>query len=124
MGINENVSEFAGLPVLDFDPQAGILYPHTIAYRLRLDYGDFDESKTNIESIKRFLADPAIGQVQALLIGLWGYDYEKDSGEIVRMIAESSHRLPNLKALFLGDITYEECEISWIQQSDVSPLFS
>jgi hypothetical protein len=30
--------------------------------------------------------------------------------------------LTNLRAIFLGDITYEENEISWIEQSDVSPL--
>ncbi len=124
MSISDNVSEFAGLPVLDFDPQAGILFPHTIVYRLRLDYSNYDESKTNIEVIKGFLADPSVEQVQAFIIGLWGYDYDKDSSRIVQMIAESSDRLPNLKALFLGDITFEECEISWIQQSDVSPLLS
>jgi hypothetical protein len=33
-------------------------------------------------------------------------------------------KLPNLKAIFLGDMTYEECEISWINQSDVSPLYA
>ena len=32
-------------------------------------------------------------------------------------------RLPALEALFLGDITFEQQEISWIQQSDISPLF-
>ncbi len=30
--------------------------------------------------------------------------------------------LPNLKALYFGEMTYEECEISWINQSGVSPL--
>jgi hypothetical protein len=30
--------------------------------------------------------------------------------------------LTNLRALFLGEMTSEECEISWIQQSDVTPL--
>jgi len=30
--------------------------------------------------------------------------------------------LTNLKAVFIGDIAYDECEISWIQQSDISPI--
>jgi hypothetical protein len=32
-------------------------------------------------------------------------------------------RLPNLKALFIGDVTYDECEISWINQADMAPIF-
>ena len=31
-------------------------------------------------------------------------------------------KLSGLRAIFLGDIIYEENEISWIEQSDVSPL--
>ncbi|MCP4153668.1 MAG: hypothetical protein GY757_38420, partial [bacterium] len=29
---------------------------------------------------------------------------------------------PNLKSVYIGDMNYEECEISWIQQSDMTPL--
>lgn len=32
-------------------------------------------------------------------------------------------RLPNLKALFLSELTGDECEISWIEHGDVSPIF-
>jgi hypothetical protein len=42
---------------------------------------------------------------------------------VVEALVAAREKLPKLTALFLGDITYEECEISWIQQSDVSPLF-
>jgi hypothetical protein len=38
-------------------------------------------------------------------------------------VAARDH-LPNLTAIFLGDIIIEENEISWINQSDVSPLFT
>src|SRR5262249_46830141 len=31
---------------------------------------------------------------------------------------------PELRALFLGDIISEECEVSWIRQGDVSPLLA
>ena len=31
-------------------------------------------------------------------------------------------QLPNLRALFIGDMTYEECEISWIVQGSYKPL--
>ena len=33
-------------------------------------------------------------------------------------------RLTGLRGLFLGDIPYEDCEISWINQTDLTPLFA
>lgn len=42
---------------------------------------------------------------------------------MVEALVGARDRLPNLTALFFGDIRQEESEISWIQQADVSPLF-
>jgi hypothetical protein len=47
-----------------------------------------------------------------------------DTERLVEGLVSTRKHLPALKALFLGDITWEECEISWIQQADVSPLFA
>ena len=47
-----------------------------------------------------------------------------DSAAVVEAITSAAESLPKLTALFLGDITYEENEISWIRQSDLSPLFN
>jgi hypothetical protein len=44
------------------------------------------------------------------------------AAEVVRALVAARDRLPSLRALFLGDIIFEECEISWINQTDVSPL--
>src|SRR5207247_2047896 len=55
----------------------------------------------------------------------WGTDdVEQSSAAVVKALVKARDRLPNLRALFLGDITYEQCEISWITQSDVTPLFA
>ena len=42
--------------------------------------------------------------------------------EIVEAIVSAREKLPRLTALFVGDIVREEYEISWINQSDLSPL--
>jgi hypothetical protein len=42
----------------------------------------------------------------------------------VKAVAKAARKLPNLRAIFLGDITGEETEISWITQSDVGPLLA
>src|SRR5262249_6135084 len=39
-------------------------------------------------------------------------------------LIEARERLPSLRALFVGDIVYEECEISWIYQTDLTDLIA
>ncbi len=62
-------------------------------------------------------------QLTALIIGAWteasGGD---DSAPLVQKLFEVASQLPGLRALFMGEMTYEESEISWINQSDLSPL--
>ncbi len=58
-------------------------------------------------------------------MGAW-FDMFEENGEAARVVealVSARDRLPKLRAIFLGDITYEECEISWIQNTDVSPIF-
>jgi hypothetical protein len=123
MAIYENLKQFAGTTVEDFDPEIGIQNPKRRAYRLRLDYDEAEEGQTWEEKLASLLADPNASQVEALVVGAWG---EVASGEssapVVEALASARDRLPNLKHLFFGDITMEESEISWISQSDVSPL--
>ncbi|MFE4518520.1 STM4015 family protein, partial [Kitasatospora sp. NPDC056783] len=71
-----------------------------------------------------FLGAVDTTRVSALVIGRWSPD-EPDSfrGPMEAIIAAAG-RLPALRALFVGDITFEECEISWIQQCDVTPLLA
>jgi hypothetical protein len=52
---------------------------------------------------------------------MWYYDQSVDF--IVKSLVENRERLPNLRALFVGDIHSEEHEISWIRQGDLSPLW-
>jgi predicted DNA-binding WGR domain protein len=85
------------------------MQPHPVAYRV------------NEDEQEAFLADPFVGLVQALVIGWPGGG---GPGEIVRALVNARDRLPHLRALFLGDIPYTEQEISWINQSDLTPLFT
>ncbi|TMR09272.1 leucine-rich repeat domain-containing protein [Nonomuraea zeae] len=57
-----------------------------------------------------------------MVIGEWEECYSDDSAPIVRRLAENADRLPELRSLFLGAISPEQSEISWIQQSDITPL--
>jgi predicted DNA-binding WGR domain protein len=97
-----------------------------VIYRLALTYDeDYEERKSLTDKLAAFLAEPAAEQAQGLVIGHWGGvdSVDESSAPIVEALVAARDKLPNLKHLFLGDIVTEENEVSWIQQSDVSPLF-
>lgn len=121
MTIAVHASEFAGLPVIDFDPESGIVDPTGMIYRLSVDY---DAEEPFMVLLSRFFEDPNAGQVPGLVIGAWqGDEQDLSSESIVEALVAARESLTSLRALFLGDIISEENEISWIQQSDVTPLF-
>jgi hypothetical protein len=65
-----------------------------------------------------------VGLVQALVIGYCFGGEGGDSRAVVEALVNASDRLPNLRALFLGDLPYSDMEISWIQQSDLTGLLT
>jgi predicted DNA-binding WGR domain protein len=111
----------AAKPAKKKGPAAG---PPTVVYRLALTYRDEDAQKSLSDVLAAFLADPAAATAPGLVIGHWGGvdSVDEDSAAIVEALVAARDQLPNLKHLFLGDIVMEENEVSWIQQSDVSPL--
>jgi hypothetical protein len=125
MTISEHVEEFAGLPVRDFVPGEALTDPAGTAYRLVLAYDDARRGLTLDVLSNDFLGDPACGQVVALVFGEWDQIESDTSAEgIIAALIAARDRLPGLKALFIGDITSEECEISWIRQADVTPVLA
>lgn len=119
--ISENLTSLHGKPVKDYNVKTGIQSPETIVYRLRVDYDSFSAGQNIPDLLNQFCKDPQASSVDALIIG--AFDFEGgDSSEIINTLAGLSAKLPALKVLFVGDITYEENEISWINQCDVSPV--
>jgi predicted DNA-binding WGR domain protein len=103
---------------------AGAALP--VIYRLALTYDEeYDEQKSLTDKLAAFLAEPAAQLAQGLVIGSWGGvdSVDRSSAPIVEALVAARGKLPNLKHLFLGDIVTEENEVSWIEQTDVSPLF-
>lgn len=116
--ISENKTTWLGLPVFDFTPDTPVI-PGTI-YRLRVGY---DTEIPFSELLAKYLNDDRAAGAKGLIIGSWsGDDPTMDSAEIVKLLVDAAPRLPNLEGIYFGDIISEENEISWITQSDVSPL--
>lgn len=111
----------------DWEPQSGIQDPESICYALRLTYEEGEDGLRWTDKFAAFLDDPSSSRVSGIVIGDWGLlnsAMDQTSAFLVEALVAARDRLPNLRAIFLGDVICEECEISWIRQSDVSPLFA
>lgn len=118
--INENLTSWLGHPVEDYLP--GQQINPQVYYRFRVDW---DTEVSVIEMMAAFTADPSAADITGLVVGAWfGDDSGASSEEIVQLLVGARERLPKLEAIFFGDVISEENEISWIQQSDMSPLFA
>ena len=122
MTIGSHESYFAGLPTRRFNSQEGIRNPEGEVYRLTLDYDDQDDGLTMSDLLTDFLEDPGAAKVKALIMGMWGYESDDAPDEVVQQLVAAKSKLPALKHFFMGDITYEENEMSWIEQTDMGPF--
>lgn len=91
--------------------------------KLSIGYDEYEEGKRMEAEIERLGSSPEAATLTSLTIGDWGQAYENSSEDVVQALVKYSASFPALRKLFIGEMGYEECEISWINQSDLSPLF-
>lgn len=126
-GYPSNTTIFARRQVEEFNSEIGITDPAGIAWALRVE--DVWNNPQNITYyLAKLLEDDRANLVEALVFGTWDeYDNlmnENSSAILVNALVAAKEQLPNLKAVFIGDITSGECEISWFYQSDISPVLT
>lgn len=120
MTIGEYSQIFRGKRVVNFsmgDKPAG----GDVVYRLTQDY---DSAESQRDLLDSFLAQIDPSTLEALIIGAWSEAQEESPQGYLDALIEYRDRLPALKALFVGDMTYEDCEISWIIQTSYNPLLA
>lgn len=100
--------------------------PDCSAYRLRLSYEEADAGERWVDRFASFLDDAETDKVTGLVVGAWSdiFDSTDEVDNIVQALVVARERLTNLNAIFFGDVVAEECEISWMQLGDLSPLFN
>ena len=152
--VGDHLTEYAGLPVVEHlsesaeehhlreaswrarrkDEEAPASTPHrermeeakaapaSVAWRLQLHEG----AETFPEYLARFVREVDTSQVTALVIGDWGVweGNDVDSSAVRDALIQHAAAFPALRSVFFGDITFEENEISWIQQCDLAPLLA
>ncbi len=119
MSFSEHRFSFAGKKVMEFKDK--LFDTDKFAFRVRREY---ESESTWLELFASLLEQPEAVSLEALVIGQWSDEQFEDGSEaIIEALVAAKDTLKNLKAIFLGDIVGEECEVSWIHQSDISPIF-
>ncbi|WP_229401703.1 STM4015 family protein [Micromonospora okii] len=120
--ISTHLSSFAGLPVLPFTPGMTLPDdPSAVAWRLEVE--EFDAAPQDfVDLLAAFRDEVPADAVRALVVGEWGsaYEYALPLGPLV----EAAQAWTSLRAVFLADLTSEQCEISWLTHGDLTPLLA
>jgi hypothetical protein len=122
MTISASTETFFGKSVRDFSFGDQVLPQEKskdCVYRLVQEY---EADQTQQELLDQFLDQTRGFGVEALIIGCWANGPEDSPQEFIDRLIERRDELPMLRALFIGDMTYEENEISWIIQGDYNAL--
>ncbi|MBG0829856.1 STM4015 family protein [Planomonospora sp. ID67723] len=113
-------TRYAGLPLAETShsqqPSAAEAAWTVGAWEFQDVGGDF------AANLARFVEHVDSTQVRALIVSGWEQPYRESADHVVAALVENAAAFPALRAIFLGDMPSERCEISWIKQADVTPL--
>ncbi len=87
------------------------------------DYEDYEEGKNAKTLVEDILNDPELPQLEELIIGGWGEEFDESCQPIIDGIVENADKFSHITKIFFGDMDYETCEVSWITQGDYSSLW-
>lgn len=122
---------WGGLPVFtlpggDFEQMedwpGGVEIPSDVeAWAWSVAVAEFEGLPYN-DLFEAFLRDVDTTRISSFVVGNWVDDIDRTSAEVFAPLIAAADRFPNLRHLFLGDIEAGQFEISWIHQSDLTPL--
>jgi hypothetical protein len=93
------------------------------AWAWRVEVAEY-EGLGYLELFDAFLRDVDTTRIGAFVVGNWvtDDDIDRTAADVFAPLVAAADRFPSLRHLFLGDIESWQFEISWIHQSDLTPL--
>lgn len=88
------------------------------------DYDEYEDGKGAENLIEDILADPDFPNLNEVIIGDWGGAWEDDCQAIIDGIVEHAEQFSHIEKLFVGDMDFESCEVSWIMQGNYEKLWA
>ncbi len=84
-----------------------------------------EEEKSASTMIEDIMKDDEFASLEEVVIGCWGEVWDDQGGAqiLVNDIVANKDRFSHIKSLFIGDMDYEDCEVSWIYQANYSAIW-
>jgi len=84
-----------------------------------LSYEDYeDKGRDQIWLGKKILEDKRLPELKSIIVGAWEETYEKSCQPILDFFVEHKESFQHIEGFFIGDMEYDECEVSWIIQGN------
>lgn len=91
--------------------------------RFSYEYEEWEDGKKSAETmVADILADKEFEELDEIIIGCWGECASDSCQPILDDIVKQADKFAHIKSLFIGDMDYEECEVSWIIQGSYQDL--
>jgi hypothetical protein len=116
-----DTEQFCGKQVAIWEVGKPLADPATSAIKLVVN--PYDDDPPFTEYFADFIKLPGLDKIDTLIIGQWGEAYDENSSVAINLLVQHKRLFSNLTCLFIGDLEMEEAEISWIQQSNISPIY-
>ena len=104
---------FAGKPIVKFDGSS-----FDINTAVKVLTRSYDAEESIIVRLDKLANLPGADKIDTLVIGAWEETYDNSADFILDKLIELKGKFKSVKHLFVGDMTYEESEISWIIQGN------
>ncbi|HEY2494003.1 MAG TPA: STM4015 family protein [Paenibacillus sp.] len=92
--------------------------------RLSVGYDEYENGERMTTLIENLATGPDAEKLSILTIGDWGQAYENSPDSFLDTLVKHRDSFPLLRKIFIGDMSFEECEVSWINQTNLSPLLA
>lgn len=93
--------------------------------KYEINYDQYEDGANSLDVLKAILEDPERLEITEVIIGYWGEPWDDDGCQkLIDGLIEHAQEFSHVEKLFIGDMGYEECEVSWIIQGNYSGLWA
>ena len=95
---------------------------HNLTLAEKKYYTDYDGLTIDVMS-KQILNDPDLPKLKSIILGCWSEEvFDVDPETFLDMVIANKEKFQHIEKLFIGDMDFEDCECSWIKQSNYEGL--
>ncbi len=120
----ENLVKYDGKDVKHYAKTGDVKDFAKYAVRIACDY---EETQTLEDYLALLAKEPGVEQITTLIFGVWMEDGEANEvtpQKAIDFLVAHKDTFSGIEVLYIGDITSEENEMSWIAQGDMSAIWA